>query len=103
MTSSNERCTPEKTGFAAEVEKKISEHAGSSSVEQPEPIYFYATDYPHRWTSGPSLSTLDDERQYMPIESLERARELAEARAVKSYGEDRCDTSYGVMYRAVPQ
>lgn len=29
-----ERCTPEKTGFAAEVEKKISEHAGFSSVEQ---------------------------------------------------------------------
>ena len=66
--------------------------------DMPEPTYFYTTHYPHRWSSGPSVLTLDDANYYKPIESLERARELAEKNRVDGYTEDRCVTTYGVMY-----
>jgi hypothetical protein len=60
-------------------------------------IFFYTTDYPHRWTSGPNIFTLDE--NYEPITSLERAKELAESASVGGSDEDTCWTSYGVMYK----
>lgn len=61
--------------------------------------FFYTTNYPHRWSSGPSVHTRDMETGFEPIESLERARELAEKAAVRGWGEDRCETTFGVQYK----
>jgi hypothetical protein len=61
--------------------------------------FFYTTNYPHRWSSGPTIHTLDIDARFERIESLERARELAEKAAVHGWGEDRCDTTFGVRYK----
>ena len=62
-----------------------------------EPKYFITKHYPGRWSSGPEIQTLMP-RTYEPIPSLEAAKELAESLKVFSHGNDRCDTTYGVMY-----
>ena len=62
--------------------------------------FFYSEYYPHRWTSGPRIHYMDTERGYEPIESLERAREIAQAVPSSRPGtEDYCATSYGVELR----
>jgi len=71
----------------------------NETTEGLEAEFFYTTHYPHRWSSGPSIHTLDTEAGFERIESLERARELAEKAAVNSYGDDRCVTSFGVKYK----
>lgn len=58
--------------------------------------FFYTTDYPHRWSSGPSFQTLND--KYVPITSLEEAKALAEKHRVASHGDDRCLTTYGSFF-----
>lgn len=59
--------------------------------------FFYTYYYPHRWTSGPVVVSYDLEKN-QNIDSLERARELAIQKQVKSYGDDRCVTAYGQMF-----
>lgn len=71
----------------------------NETTEGLEAEFFYTTHYPHRWSSGPSIHTLDTEAGFERIESLERARELAEKAAVNSHGDDRCVTSFGVKYK----
>ena len=67
--------------------------------KQPKEVYFYTTVYPHEWSSGPTMSTLNPDKGYTPIESLEEAKGLAEKFAVRHAGERRCDTTYGVQYK----
>jgi hypothetical protein len=66
---------------------------------RPKEVYFYTTNYPHEWGSGPSMSTLNPDNGYAHIQSLEEAKGLAEKFAVR-HGERRCDTTYGVQYAA---
>ena len=47
-------------------------------------IYFYTTHKIHQWTSGPSEWTNDPDNHFLPIESLELAKELAEANRVSA-------------------
>lgn len=67
--------------------------------KNPKEEYFYTTEHPHEWGSGPTMSTLNPDRGYERIESLEEAKGLAEKMAVGGYGERRCVTTYGVQYR----
>lgn len=60
--------------------------------------YFFTTYYPHRWTSGESICVFDPQNKWRPIDSIERAKEIAEEHRVDSYGENRCITTYGVRY-----
>lgn len=62
-----------------------------------EPKYFYTIHYPHRWSSGPTIIRYDVERGDL-IESLENAKELAEAHRVDSQRDDAVITTYGVYY-----
>lgn len=67
------------------------------------PIYFYTTDYPHHWTSGPSVYTLADST-YESLVSLEEAREHAIRHQEGKPGEkDYVATSYGVMFKIDPE
>lgn len=64
--------------------------------------YFYTTNYPHRWGSGPVMNEWNpDTHDY--LQNLEEAKAAAEAKAVGGHGEDRCDTTYGVVYKANKQ
>lgn len=65
---------------------------------RPKEVYFYTTHHPSQWSSGPSMSTLNPDKGFCHIESLEEAKELAEKYAVGGYGESRCVTTYGVQY-----
>lgn len=65
---------------------------------QPKAVYFYTTNHPHQWSSGPTMSTRNPDNGYAHIQSLEEAKELAEKFAVRSAGDRRCDTTYGVQY-----
>lgn len=65
-------------------------------TETPKEEFFYTTEYPHEWSSGPRVSTLNP-NTLAPIASLEEAKELAEKFAVGGYGESRCVTTYGVQ------
>jgi hypothetical protein len=58
--------------------------------------YFYTTHTPYEWSSGPHMSTLNDE--YMEIASLEEAKALAEKHANPSTSRDCVVTTYGVEY-----
>lgn len=58
--------------------------------------YFYTTNYPYRWGSGPKFHVLNNE--YGEIASLEEAKELARQHEYKSSSDERCDVSYGVAY-----
>lgn len=71
--------------------------------ENPKAEYFYTTDNPHQWSSGPTMSTLNPDKGYVKIESLEEAKELAEKFKVGGYGDRRCVTTYGVQYRVNEQ
>lgn len=62
-----------------------------------EPEFFVTVNYPHRWSSGPSIRTFDD--KYMQFESLDAAREYAEKLKVAGYTNDSCTTTYGVQYK----
>jgi hypothetical protein len=68
------------------------------SNDKPKESYFYTTYYPHEWSSGPTMSTLNPNNGYERIQSLEEAKELAEKLAVGGYDERRCVTTYGVQY-----
>lgn len=65
---------------------------------QPKGVYFYTTNHPHQWSSGPSMSTLNPTNGFAQIQSLEEAKALAEKFRVGGYSEDRCVTTYGVQY-----
>lgn len=63
--------------------------------------FFYILHTPHTWSSGPKTFTLDPET-FEPIESLERAREVAQTKAKGKRGDwDHVDVSWGVrtVYR----
>lgn len=65
--------------------------------------FFYIVHTPHAWSSGPKTLTLDP-KTYEPIESLERAREVAQATAKGKRGDwDYVETAWGVrtVYRDV--
>lgn len=64
-------------------------------TETPKEEFFYTTEYPHQWSSGPQVSTLNPDRDFRPIESLEEAKALAEKFKVGGYNESRCVTTYG--------
>lgn len=70
----------------------------SNVTETPKEEFFYTTEYPHQWSSGPQVFTLNPNKAgYPPIESLEEAKELAEKFKVGGYNESRCVTTYGVQ------
>ena len=71
--------------------------------ENPKAEFFYTTNHPHQWSSGPSMSTLNPDKGYAKIESLEEAKELAEKFRVGGYDERRCVTTYGVHYKVDEQ
>jgi hypothetical protein len=71
--------------------------------EDPKPQYFYTTNHPHKWNTGPSMSTVNPDNDFMPIESLEEAKELAEKFKVGGWNEDRCVTTYGIQYKVNEQ
>ena len=58
--------------------------------------FFYTTNTPHQWSSGPVIHYWNGNRE---IESLEEAKALAEQHQVVSYSDDAVDTTYGVTYR----
>jgi hypothetical protein len=77
----------------------VSNKEEKNSTE-PEPRYFYTTDTPHQWSSGPRYHEYDPDVQGR-IASLERAKELAEKAKVGTWGEERfVKTGYGVGYDA---
>lgn len=59
--------------------------------------FFYTTYYPHRWSSGPSFHTYNND--FTNIKSLEEAKVLAEEKKVASLGDDRCITTYGTFFK----
>lgn len=65
---------------------------------KPKETYFYTTNHPHQWSSGPTMCPLNPDNGYQRIESLEEAKGLAEKFAVGGYDERRCVTTYGVHY-----
>lgn len=66
--------------------------------EMQKPSYFYTTDTPHEWSSGPSVWTRTPKGEL--IESLEHARQLAlDARKGRSGYSGHVVTTYGVSYR----
>jgi len=69
-----------------------------SYIDYHSPVkYFYTTEYPHRWGSGPVMNQWNpDKHEY--IQSLEEAKAIAEAKAVGGYEESRCVTTYGMTY-----
>jgi hypothetical protein len=71
--------------------------------ENPQAEYFYTTNHPHQWSSGPTMSTLNPDKEFARIESLEEAKVLAEKFKVGGYNENRCVTTYGVQYRVDEQ
>jgi hypothetical protein len=71
--------------------------------ENPKAEFFYTTNHPHQWCSGPRMSTLNPDKGFTQIESLEEAKELAEKFKVGGYSESRCVTTYGVHYRVDEQ
>jgi hypothetical protein len=76
-----------------------SEEKEQAMSETPVEEFFYTTDYPHQWSSGPQIHTLNPDTNFMTrIASLEEAKALAEKNAVGGYGERRCVTTYGVRY-----
>lgn len=75
-----------------------SNERNNEMAETPKEEFFYTTDYPHQWTSGADVRTLNPDNGYRPIETLEEAKELAEKYKVGGYGERRCVTTYGVRY-----
>lgn len=74
-----------------------SNERNNEMTETPKEEFFYTTDYPHQWSSGPRICTLNPDRGFRPIESLEEAKELAEKFKVGGWGESRCVTTYGVQ------
>ena len=61
--------------------------------------FFYTIHTPYEWSSGPSMMTLDE--NFGPIKSLERAKELADAKAGhhENFGKTIFyTTTYGVEY-----
>ena len=64
--------------------------------------YFYGTQKPHHWNSGPTLFYLNDD--YYPISSLEEARILAAKYQTGKPGyENYIKTTYGVTYDYIPE
>lgn len=60
--------------------------------------YFYTEYFTGEWSSGPVMHRRDPERGLNPIESLERAQELAEERHNPHHFRRPCKTTYGVEY-----
>lgn len=73
------------------------QHDPVENEEQEIPEFFFTMTYPHRWSGGPDMLSLDPDT-WRPIESLEEAKAIAKAKRVGGYGDDRCETSYGVRY-----
>lgn len=59
--------------------------------------YFYTMYTPFRWSSGPSIYFTNPRKRHAVIESLEEAKELAEAMKVDTQHENRTETGYGWM------
>ena len=57
--------------------------------------FFYTTDTPYQWSSGPTLHFYNDE--YKPIASIEEAEELALVHLNVTSGDDCVYTAFGVM------
>lgn len=81
-----------------------SDNGTPEAVEEDQYVveYFFTTNYPYRWGSGPIVTNLNTET-WEPFASLEEAKKFAEAKRVVSDGEDRCDTTFGMQYKLVPK
>lgn len=61
--------------------------------------YFVSESWPHKWTSGPTILTLNPEKRLSRFESLDEAKELAEKRNNPDWGKEECCIGrYGVTY-----
>lgn len=64
--------------------------------------YFYTTDTPYAWSSGPNIFYFDENMEY--ISSLDKAKELAlEHRSGKPGEEKYIETNYGFMVETEPK
>lgn len=63
--------------------------------------FFYTTRMPHEWGSGESVRQTDPDTGAW-IESIERARELAEKHRVGKWGMKRhVETTFGVSFKKI--
>lgn len=61
--------------------------------------FFYTTHYPHRWSSGASMRTLNPDNGFNHFLTLDEARETAEAKSTGRPGyEDYCETTFGMAF-----
>lgn len=61
--------------------------------------FFYTIHKPFTWSNGPHMYAFDPDRGYEPIESLERAKELADLYRVDKPGyAEHVMTTYGISY-----
>jgi len=61
--------------------------------------YFVSESWPHKWTSGPTILTMNPEKRFAPFESLDEVKEIAEKRNNPKWGyEECCIANYGVTY-----
>lgn len=74
-------------------------HYSEAQVEKPDPqvTFFYTTDRPHQYTTGPTVTDRDySNGRSEPIPTLERAKELAEEKRSGVPGsESYVQTTYG--------
>lgn len=65
--------------------------------------FFYTTDTPHEWSSGPTVHTLNADRGFKRIESLEEAEELARKAQKGEPGySGHVRVAWGVKFEEVP-
>ena len=60
--------------------------------------FFFTTHHPYKWTSGPTVHTLNTDAGYIPFTSLEQVKAAAEKATVVSSNDSHCVTTYGVSY-----
>jgi len=82
----------------ATLEQLLSE-IGARFPKEANVEFFYTTDTPHQWSSGPRLNFYDSEKRDF-IHDFDRARECAlKARAGKVGYESHVVTSFGVLIK----
>lgn len=63
--------------------------------------FFYTTDTPHQWSSGPSVHTMwfDEDKKMHTLTSIDEAREAARRARKGKWGEEKyVKTTYGVTF-----
>lgn len=61
------------------------------------PEFFFTMKYPHKWGGSTEILSLNPDT-WEPFSSLEEVKAMAKVKRVGGYGDDRCETSYGVRY-----